>query len=571
MARSFRNCLMARVTENDCVSELFPSCVKQDGLVLDLRRLKAKIKILEALHQDFLFANDCALAATSKEDLQKLTDNTSEACDDLSKGKIASQSSTWECNVQTCANLYLASNAVDGDTTTCSRSKWIGPSAPDKTMWWKVDLGAIYSIHSIAILFKDDDSDEQIQRGRFAGFSLYLSNSGVRDSGSPCYLDGPELPPLNFTTTCVGYGRYVTFSNERLDQVKYPAGYEILRVLIELCEVIVKGCQNLGVYGSSCKIPCPKNCQDKICNIVNGTCFGCLPGWTGALCENKCRHGWYGQDCKNRCAGQCRGNTTCNHVTGDCDNGCAAGWMSSRCNEQCIAGTYGPDCIYNCSGHCQNDVICYIETGHCDTGCIPGYTGHFCYELCLPGRFGDRCEERCSGHCLNNKVCHYVDGICTDGCNDGYIGKRCNETCDPGYFGTNCSDVCSENCTNVCRYDDGLCDCYPGHKGPKCNTISGRKSNTEPEYDIPVSWIVGFTVSITLNVFFILIGFINLRKRLIQKESNAGRSDATHYTSTDSIQIESGDTSTDHPKYQELNLTRDENLYQEIQSQRDIT
>lgn len=55
----------------------------------------------------------------------------------------------------------------------------------------------------------------------------------------------------------------------------------------------------------------------------------------------------------------------------------------------------------------------------------------------------------------------------------------------------------------------------------------------------------------------------------MQKEAKTDQSDAIHYT--DCIQNESDDTSTDHPKYQELNLTRDENLYQEIQSQRNIT
>lgn len=83
------------------------------------------------------------------------------------------------------------------------------------------------------------------QRGRFAGFSLYISNTGSTynlDNTSLCYKDGPQLPPLNFTTTCLTSGRYVIFYNERLYGVNYPAGYEVNHgVFMELCEVQVDG------------------------------------------------------------------------------------------------------------------------------------------------------------------------------------------------------------------------------------------------------------------------------------------------------------------------------------------
>lgn len=83
------------------------------------------------------------------------------------------------------------------------------------------------------------------QRGRFAGFSLYVSTDDDDDDGlqssSLCYKDGPQLPPLNFTTFCMKSGRYVTFYNERFDREIYPKEYEITSVYTELCEVIVKG------------------------------------------------------------------------------------------------------------------------------------------------------------------------------------------------------------------------------------------------------------------------------------------------------------------------------------------
>ena len=61
------------------------------------------------------------------------------------------------------------------------------------------------------------------------------------DSSSLCYKDGPQLPPLNFSTTCITSGRYVIFFNERINGVTYPEEYEFENVYTELCEVTVNG------------------------------------------------------------------------------------------------------------------------------------------------------------------------------------------------------------------------------------------------------------------------------------------------------------------------------------------
>lgn len=91
------------------------------------------------------------------------------------------------------------------------------------------------------------------QRGRFAGFSLYVSASDVSSDvdirgSSLCYKDGPQLPPLNFTTPCTKHGRYVIFYNERLEGGVYPKEYEVNNVYEELCEVIVQ-----GIYSNTIK------------------------------------------------------------------------------------------------------------------------------------------------------------------------------------------------------------------------------------------------------------------------------------------------------------------------------
>lgn len=79
------------------------------------------------------------------------------------------------------------------------------------------------------------------QRGRFAGFSLFVLKTGSFQGSIPCYKDGPELPPLNFTAICTAYGRYVIFFNERQNKETYPINYEKENVYTELCEVIVLG------------------------------------------------------------------------------------------------------------------------------------------------------------------------------------------------------------------------------------------------------------------------------------------------------------------------------------------
>ena len=49
--------------------------------------------------------------------------------------------------------------------------------------------------------------------------------------------------------------------------------------------VLLLGCPSLGYYGENCSIPCPENCLGGLCDSVNGTCFGCLDGYSGPTCN----------------------------------------------------------------------------------------------------------------------------------------------------------------------------------------------------------------------------------------------------------------------------------------------
>ena len=51
----------------------------------------------------------------------------------------------------------IAANAVDRNITTCMRTHPIGKLCVDKTVWWRVDLGVVYNIYSVNILFKTYD------------------------------------------------------------------------------------------------------------------------------------------------------------------------------------------------------------------------------------------------------------------------------------------------------------------------------------------------------------------------------------------------------------------------------
>ncbi|XP_078327528.1 receptor-type tyrosine-protein phosphatase alpha-like [Crassostrea virginica] len=426
--------------------------------------------------------------------------------DDLSYKKVASQSTSYQ-HPQNEPQKYVADNAVDRNTATCMRTEAIGQGeqVPDKTVWWKVDLGGVYNIYSVNILFKNYDGYEQRQRGRFAGFSLYVSDTGDIDGSFLCYKNGSLLPPLDFNTTCITSGRYVIFYNERLIGVTYPEGYEASsNVYMELCEVFVDGCSKHGVYGSECDTHCPNNCKYNTCHILNGDCFGCKPGWTGTNCNTKCVGGWYGINCTQQCFGHCLSNVVCNHETGQCDGGCAYGWYGQYCNETCI-------------GHCINNATCNEETGLCDGGCNAGWKGYRCDEACKDGTFGHGCINNCSGQCVDDSPCNKQTGHCNRGCKPGYTNVFCNQSCVNSRYGKNCSNPCSTHCINrTCDRFNGSCvsGCVDGFIGDQCNQVNGSESTisaSTAENDallsVTVGGILGACAVVILAVVVLVIRF----------------------------------------------------------------
>lgn len=88
--------------------------------------------------------------------IQYIIDNIHLSClicfaDDLSYNKIATQSHT-HVGIDNAAG-----NAVDRNTATCMRTQPMGHNSPDRTVWWKVDLGRVCNIYSINVIFRSWD------------------------------------------------------------------------------------------------------------------------------------------------------------------------------------------------------------------------------------------------------------------------------------------------------------------------------------------------------------------------------------------------------------------------------
>nr|XP_034311839.1 multiple epidermal growth factor-like domains protein 10 [Crassostrea gigas] len=472
--------------------------------------------------------------------------------DDLSANKNAAQHKT---SCSTC----VATNALDRDMRTCMQTV-MGMTSPDEFTWWYVDLGNIHSVYNIRIHFRNyEQKYVQRQKGRFAGFSLYVSNTTDLHSGYLCYKDGPELPPLDFNTNCLTTGRFVIFYNERLHEVTYPIGYETTAAYTELCEVTVTGCSSSGVYGENCDKVCPDNCQERRCDIANGTCLGCTPGWLGTHCDEACPVGYYGLQCDSKCVGHCKDSEGCNQTSGLCDNGCDDGWTGSNCTKECTMGTYGQDCAHKCSEKCLNEIACNRTTGKCDTGCDFGYTGDLCETGCEIGNFGKGCNNQCSGHCLDKVPCNPTTGHCESGCASGYVEPFCNKTCDGRKYGPKCMQNCSLNCKDeLCNNVDGSCICRNGNQG----FLDCIESDLEPKAFSnncdESSFIAGLSVLVIICIVLgsVCLLFIRKHNRLEKKMHSL------HYTSIIRTSTQNNNANNSQ-QYEELRIS--ENGYHNIE------
>ncbi|XP_062622133.1 multiple epidermal growth factor-like domains protein 10 [Saccostrea cucullata] len=241
--------------------------------------------------------------------------------------------------------------------------------------WWQVDLSGA-SILYIHITYAKNSADTM------AGFSLYISDDDINfRNGHLCYNHNDStLPELYMEINCKVHGRFLTFYNERLPDVKYPDGYSATAI-IQLCEITVTGCER-GRGGFTCT-PCSQKCREGICHIMTAKCLECYDGYYGIDCDKVCSNYTYGYNCTERC-GKCSNDVLCDHVNGTCAEGCLPGWIEPFCNSSCPTGFYGYKCATSCSGGCRKAGQCDPVDGRCIAGCIAGWKGDRCTESTDP-------------------------------------------------------------------------------------------------------------------------------------------------------------------------------------------
>lgn len=66
------------------------------------------------------------------------------------------------------------------------RTKPIGVTNPDKTVWWRLDLGGLKNIYSISVLFKNYND--------YGDYNLSLKLYFIPDAHMQYYDANPEFP-----------------------------------------------------------------------------------------------------------------------------------------------------------------------------------------------------------------------------------------------------------------------------------------------------------------------------------------------------------------------------------------
>ncbi|XP_078330365.1 uncharacterized protein LOC111113866 [Crassostrea virginica] len=409
-----------------------------------------------------------------------------QAYETLALHQPAWQSSTWRSSPG-------AERAVDGQYTDLA---WYGGQCAVSddyrtTAEWRVDLGAVRSIHHIVI--------------------HYMTENIVWGCSSPGYYG--ENCSLECPQNCQnGYCDIV-------DGTCFRCSHQYIGPTCEDCPE--------GLYGSKCLQNCSMTCGDPgRCDIMTGHCNGgCQIGWTGAMCEteNLALHqpAWqsdtwwsYTADLAvdgrytdlawdgGQCAASGPGQTTAEwrvdlgaarsihhiviqYATGnivwDEDNPFTSTFMrfsvyiSNTTNKEdgvlCFRDTnYTNATIPNpvnitCPYHGRY-VIYYNNRTH--PPYPEGYSDDAYTDLCevevygcsSSGHYGGDCSLECPQNCQNG-YCDIVEGTCF-GCSHQYIGPTC-EDCPSGLYGSNCSQNCSMTCG-----DPGNCDIMTGHCNGGC-------------------------------------------------------------------------------------------------------
>ncbi|ESO87364.1 hypothetical protein LOTGIDRAFT_175960, partial [Lottia gigantea] len=148
-------------------------------------------------------------------------------------------------------------------------------------------------------------------------------------------------------------------------------------IIVNICYIIVCSNRTYGeelcsnrTYGEECMkySYCKDNIIVNICYII--VCSNRTYG--EALCSNRT----YGKECEKFC--YCKDGVPCDYITGVCSTeGCLPGYTGSSCNQKCPTRTYGRNCLQLCSNNCLN-LECNNMNGICIGGCKPGFKSELC-------------------------------------------------------------------------------------------------------------------------------------------------------------------------------------------------
>ncbi|XP_071117359.1 receptor-type tyrosine-protein phosphatase alpha-like isoform X2 [Haliotis cracherodii] len=408
------------------------------------------------------------------------------------------------------SSIYMPSrNAVDGDTRANHEGYCFHSAFNILSMtvaWWTVDLSEMTQIHDVTIYFR---TDYKVRRN---GIQIYIAETDASPpAGDNCYNvtgkeDGTDIPDV-LNVTCSGKGRYlVLYTTVKNSGDKVP--------ILDFCEVQVYVCSH-GTFGSDCGNYC--HCDGEVCDYVSGICPSgdCLPGWQQDKCDTECTPGDYGPKCSQKCSNRnCKtDNSSCDHVAGECLGGCMTGWNGTDCTQKCLL-TYGDDCAYLCSDRqCRENSTCDHVTGKCEGGCKPGWKETDCTIECIQDiEYGSGCAGNCSARMCDggSGSCPNDTGQCDSVCLSGWQGEDCAEVCSPGSFGVNCTGKCGRCRDDKCHHVNGTCltGCNDGWTNLTCT----QKQVEASESDVGV--IAGFVVAVIFVAVIVAVVVVLLRRKI---------------------------------------------------------
>ncbi|XP_055885067.1 uncharacterized protein LOC106062654 [Biomphalaria glabrata] len=99
----------------------------------------------------------------------------------------------------------------------------------------------------------------------------------------------------------------------------------------------------------------------------------------------------------------------------------------------------------------------------------------YAYADCFEGTWGVQCQYPCNKSCSD--MCRFDDGLCNDGCFGYSDPPRCSKACESGTWGLNCAKKCSSKCFySSCDRITGACDigCHGYSNPPDCTLACGH-------------------------------------------------------------------------------------------------